>query len=216
MSTKTLEKIAPALILMTRWPAPNRCKSRLSKDIGPIKAALIQRKLTEHTLAVVKAFEKNEFVEVFIAITGIKGKAIKRWGQIQKLKNINPQGEGNLGLRMRRQCLKVQTSKASRSIIIIGADLPSLSKRDLMEALEGLKTHQMVIGPSSDGGYWLLGLSGTLVEPIAIWPFINITWGSDKVFKNTIEQAKSAKINYLVLKEQNDLDQLKDLTPWNK
>ena len=204
----------PALIIMSRWPATNRCKSRLSAEIGSIKASLIQKKLINHTLEVAKVIEKKNLVEIHLAISGIYKNAAKRWSKEIGLTHINNQGEGTLGLRMRRAILKLKSHKLKRDIIIIGTDLPTLCERNLVEALEALKYHQLVIGPSKDGGYWLIGLSQKLLDPLAIWPFINISWGSKEVLKETIRFAKLTNTNYFLLEEQNDLDLEDDLSPW--
>ena len=209
-------KDCPALVLMTRWHAPNRCKTRLSKAIGSTQAALVQQKLSEHTFKVAKALEEKQLVEVFIAVTGISGQSARKWVNSKGFKNMLEQGEGSLGLRMRRQFLKAQQNNKSRTTILIGTDLPTLSERDLIDAIEDLKGNQIVLGPSNDGGYWLIGMSGRLVKPVAIWPFIDIPWGSDRVLMKTLKTARIKKTNYSLLSEQNDLDILKDLDPWIK
>ncbi len=204
----------PALILMTRWPVKNRCKSRLAKDIGANKAALIQERLNEHTFQVAKKLEEKNLVEIFIAISGLSSENSKVWSRENGFKNITSQGKGSLGVKMRRQLLGVQVNNQTRSSIIIGTDLPSLSARDLNEGIELLKENQLVIGPSQDGGYWLIGLAGELLSPPAKWPFRDIPWGSNKVLSETLKLALSKKIDYALLQEKNDIDILEDLDPW--
>ena len=199
---------------MTRWPAINRCKSRLAKEIGPDKAVLIQEKLINHTFKVAKTLEEKNLVEVFISITGISRRSAQRWALKKGFKNINIQGIGNLGLKMRRQVLRRQHRNKTRTTIIIGTDLPTLCQRDIIEAIEDLKYNQIVLGPSIDGGYWLIGLSGELLRPVAIWPFVNIRWGTNMVLEDTLLSAKSQGINYSLLKDRNDIDLEEDLLPW--
>ena len=206
----------PALVLMTRWPAINRCKSRLANSIGPYKAALVQERLINHTFKVAKTLEERNLVEVFIAITGISDGSAQKWAKKIGIKNINTQGLGNLGLKMRRQVLKRQHRNKPRTTIIIGTDLPTLSQRDIIEAIESLKNNQIVLGPSKDGGYWLIGLSKKLLRPVAIWPFINIPWGTNMVLKTTLLSAASQNISYSLLKDKNDIDLEEDLFPWNE
>ena len=69
-----------------------------------------------------------------------------------------------------------------------------------MEAIEILVHKEMVLGPSTDGGYWLIGLSKKLLNPVCIWPFSGIKWGTNKVLKQTIQLAKQNKINYQLLR----------------
>ena len=72
----------------------------------------------------------------------------------------------------------------------------------------------MVLGPSSDGGYWLIGLSTKLINPLPAWIFSGIKWGTDKVLKETIRRAYLNQIDYQLLQTKTDLDNIKDLSPW--
>ena len=90
------------LIVMTRWPAIGRCKRRLANDIGPTKAAWIQHRLTNHTLSVAKELEYIGLFDLRLAITGISLRIAQRSKSLKGLKIIESQGNGSLGLRMRR------------------------------------------------------------------------------------------------------------------
>ncbi len=205
----------PLIILMTKWPAAGRCKSRLAKKIGSKNAAAIQTQLTKHTIAVAKNLEREGLVEIKLAIGGLSSKAEKRWAIREGVKQIGHQGDGSLGLRMRKQILKAQKVNIVRTTILVGSDLPSLGRVDLIKAIEALKEHEIVLGPSRDGGYWLIGLSKKLVKPVPIWPFSGISWGTNKVLKQTIQRAEKERVSYVLLREQNDIDQIEDLAPWN-
>ncbi len=208
----------PALVVMTRWAAAGRCKSRLATKIGAFRAASIQRKLTEHTFSIAKRLEKDGLVEIHLAITGIASKGMNRWVLKEGITTFTFQGMGSLGLRMRRQLIRVQKKnkckKIGQATIFIGTDLPNLCRLDLIQAIEALKTNDLVIGPASDGGYWLLGLSGKMVNPVATWPFCGIPWGTNEVLTKTISLAKLAGNSYALLREQNDIDNVEDLNPW--
>ena len=209
----------PTLILMTRWPAAGRCKKRLAKEIGPIRAAIIQQQLTRHTFSVAKALEKKGMVNIKLSIAGIAPKGIKRWGSKEGIKAVNQQGKGNLGLRMRRQILKAQVSPHSqinygKTTIVIGTDLPNLCQLDLIRAIKYLENYEMVLGPANDGGYWLIGLTGRLVNPVATWPFSGIPWGTDQVLTKTLRLAEQLGTSHTVLNKQNDIDLIEDLAPW--
>jgi len=208
----------PALILMARWPAAGRCKKRLAKNIGSENAALVQSSFIKHTISVAKTIENKGLAEIHLAVSGISSKAANRWGQKQGLTKIFNQGEGGLGLRMRRQVLRAQKTQPNnrygRTTILIGTDLPSLCVLDLTKAIKSLEKNEIVLGPSLDGGYWLIGLTGKLVAPVVSWPFYGIPWGTNQVFMQTIQRAKSEGVNYDFLREQNDIDNIKDLSPW--
>ena len=209
----------PIIIIMTRWPAIGRCKRRLANDIGPTRAAWIQHRLTNHTLSVAKELKHRGLIDLRLGITGISLKIAKRSKCFKGLEIIESQGNGSLGLRMRRLILRAQSQnkwnrKTSRKIILIGSDLPTLCTKDLISSLEALNHYEMVIGPAEDGGYWLLGLSSKLLKPVIHWPFCGIPWGSNKVLNTTTKKADLAGIKYFLLDKKNDLDQLSDLIPW--
>ena len=204
---------------MTRWHAIYRCKSRLSSVIGAYKAAKIQERLTQHTIKVAKEIERNNLAEIKVAIDGIGSRAAKKWATLNKIKTIDIQGQGNLGTKMKRQFLKTHLQKniynqIRTPILLIGTDLPSISYIDLIQALEVLEEKEMVLGPSTDGGYWLIGLSKKLLNPLCTWPFSGINWGTNQVLSKTIELASLNQIDYQLLQTKNDLDNITDLSPW--
>ena len=209
----------PALVVMARWPAAGRCKRRLADNLGIVRAASIQARLTKHTLSVANHLANRGLVELQFAITGLAPKAAKRWAHDQGVSTVELQGKGSLGERMRRQVLRVQQRHhpqitMGRTTLLIGTDLPNLCDRDLLQALEALQEHEFVLGPATDGGYWLLGLSGRLVKPVTRWPFCGIPWGSNQVKQVTLQKAAESGVRPCLLGQQNDLDCLEDLSPW--
>ncbi len=217
--TKFKKNHKPTIVLMTRWHAIYRCKSRLSKDIGAIKAAKIQERLTNHTISVAKKVQKEGLADVKIAIDGIGIKAAKKWALKNEIKTVSIQGHVNLGTKIKRQFLKTHSEKTLSNhipnpILLIGTDLPSISHFDLIEAIKILANKELVLGPSIDGGYWLIGLSNKLLNPLCAWPFSGINWGTDQVLKKTIQLASLNQIDYQLLQTKNDLDNIMDLSPW--
>ena len=204
----------PTVVLMMRWHAINRCKSRLSKDTGAFKAAIIQERLTNHTINVAKRIQNEGHAHIKVAIDGIGIKAAKKWAKSNEIKTVVLQGPGNLGTKMKRQFLKTHSHKNRNPILLIGTDLPSISHFELIQAIQILNEKEMVLGPSSDGGYWLIGLSHKLLNPLCSWPFSGISWGTDKVLQQTIRLASSHQINYQLLQTKNDLDNIMDLSIW--
>jgi len=207
------------IVLMTRWHSIYRCKSRLSKDIGALKAAKIQERLTSNTIKVVKRLQKEGIADIKVAIDGIGIKAAKKWALSNQIKTVTIQGPGSLGTKMKRQFLKTHRKRTNcyqipNPILIIGTDLPSISHVDLIKAIQILDHKEMVLGPSTDGGYWLIGLSNKLLNPLCIWPFSGINWGTNQVLQKTIRLATLNQINYQLLQTKNDLDNILDLSPW--
>ena len=198
---------------MAKWHAYGRCKTRLSRDIGKTNSANVQRKMTEHTVSVAKSIENKGLIDISLAISGIGFKKSKRWSNELGIKKFNLQGRGCLGEKMRRQILinqKVSQAK-KRSIIFIGTDLPDFCHLDLLNTLSKLKKKDLILGPSNDGGYWLIAFSERLLSPYLYLPFIKVKWGRDDVLKQTINNFSSINLKYDFLQRKIDIDTILDI-----
>lgn len=202
--------LPPVLVVMCRWPAFRRCKRRLGASIGPAAAASVQTRLTAHTLAVCSELAGAGLVNLRIAMSGGR----RHPQNAGPWASFSDQGEGGLGLRMRRQLLKAHQSHPHHPLLMIGTDLPDLSRRDLCLAIQALQQHPLVLGPASDGGYWLLGLGPQLATTSPAWLFAGMPWGGDQVLKLTCARAQSRGVMPFLLAERNDIDRLEDLKPW--
>tara|TARA_B100001989_G_scaffold249495_1_gene224903 strand:+ start:653 stop:1261 length:609 start_codon:yes stop_codon:yes gene_type:complete len=198
---------------MAKWHAYGRCKSRLSKDIGKICSAKVQRKMTEHTISVAKSIEKKGLIDISLAISGIGFKKSKRWSNELGIRNFNLQGKGCLGEKMRRQILinKKSYLKKTKNIILIGTDLPDFCHMDILNTLTKLKNNDLILGPSNDGGYWLIAFSEKLLSTELYLPFINIKWSSKDVLKQTFNNFTSIELKYDFLQRKIDIDTLHDI-----
>jgi len=198
---------------MAKWHAYGRCKNRLSKDIGKINSSNVQRKMTEHTVSVAKFLEKKGLIDISLAISGLGLKKSKRWSDELGIKNFNLQGRGCLGEKMRRQILinKKLSFTKPRNIIFIGTDLPDFCHIDLLNTIEKLKKNDLILGPSNDGGYWLIAFSKSLLSTDLYLPFINIKWGREKVLKQTINNLSSMKLKLDFLHRKIDIDTIMDI-----
>lgn len=199
---------------MTKWPRYGHCKTRLSKDVGKKNALLIQIMMLQHTISVAKSlFEKN-ILDISLAISGIGFNSSKRWCQQLGLKDFYLQGKGSLGERMRRQILKHQKHSflnKERPLIFIGTDLPNLCHLELIETISRLKSSQVVIGPSTDGGYWLIAFSAKILSNNLFHPFIDIKWSTSNVLQKTIDNLNKINLKVDYLNNKIDVDNIHDL-----
>ena len=204
---------------MTKWPRYGHCKTRLSKDIRKKNALLIQIMMLQHTISVAKfLFEKN-ILDICLAISGIGFNSSKRWCQNLGIKEFYLQGRGSLGERMRRQMLKHQKHSSStkdRPLIFIGTDLPNLCHVELQETIYRLKSSEVVIGPSNDGGYWLIAFSAKMLSNNLINPFIDIPWSTSNVLQKTIDNLKKGNIKIDYLNTKIDIDNILDLVQFTQ
>jgi hypothetical protein len=120
------------------------------------------------------------------------------------------QGDGDLGQRMERAFQK-NFQKKCRHVVLVGTDCPQMTAFHVKEAFFALKIHDVVIGPSEDGGYYLIGLSQIVPEL-----FVSIEWGTEKVFEKTMERAKQRNLSVRVLGRLSDVDTPDDLPVWDK
>jgi len=127
---------------------------------------------------------------------------------------FNLQGKGCLGEKMKRQIIinkKFCTQHKINNIIFIGTDLPDLCHQDLLNTLRDFQQNDLILGPSNDGGYWLIGLSEKIMSSHIYLPFINIKWGTKNVLQNTIDNFASTKFKYKFLDKKIDIDTIIDI-----
>ena len=199
---------------MAKWPRFGSCKTRLSKDIGKRNALRIQNKMLNHTLSVSNYLKEQEVAEINIAITGIGLNSSKRWCKDLGINNFYFQGKGCLGEKMKRQLVKSQRNLRNhqkKNIIFIGTDLPNLSHIDIVKTISKLEKKDVVLGPSNDGGYWLIAFSQRFITKNNYLPFINIKWSSSDVLKKTVDNFSQQKINIDFLDTKIDIDTLQDI-----
>ena len=199
---------------MTKWHGFGRCKTRLSKDIGKINSSRVQSSMTKHTISVAKSLEAKGLICISLAITGLGFKNSKRWSTELGIKNFTLQGKGCLGEKMKRQVLinkKFCFQEKIKNIIFIGTDLPDLCELDLLSTIKELKNNDLILGPSTDGGYWLIAFSRKILSTYLYLPFIGITWSGENVLKNTINNFSSINLKHKLLKTKTDIDRVIDI-----
>jgi len=193
------------VVLMARWPAPGRCKSRLAADLGAVRAAAVQQRLLRHSVTVLEQVSGSLACQTRLALAGAGPRAGRR---LASGVSLVLQGGGGLGTRMQRQ-FAAGFAQRCRQVVLIGSDLPALDSVDLADAFAALEQAPLVLGPANDGGYWLVGLS----QPSPSL-FAGIPWGSERVLAHTLTRARGLQLPWLLLRQQADLDRLADLDPW--
>ena len=199
---------------MAKWHGFGRCKTRLAKDIGKTNSAKVQSVMTKHTITVAKHLQKFKPIDVSIAVSGLGKKNCRRWSKELGIKKFNLQGKGCLGEKMKRQIIihkKFCTQSKIKNIIFIGTDLPDLCHLDILRTIKELKQNDLILGPSNDGGYWLIGLSPKILSKNLYLPFINIRWSKENVLQNTIDNFASTKLKYKLLDKKIDIDTMIDI-----
>jgi rSAM/selenodomain-associated transferase 2/rSAM/selenodomain-associated transferase 1 len=194
------------VILFCRYPVPGRTKTRLIPVLGRTGAAELQRRLTEETLSKVKRFARRYSAAVEVCSDG-ELKKVGRW--LGPGVHLSRQPEGNLGSRM-KAAFDRAFGNGCRRVVLHGADVPGMRGAHLEEAFGALSEHDLVLGPSTDGGYWLIGLSRS--EDL----FRGMAWGDDRVFRETLLRARERGLRTHLLEPLTDVDtpvQLREVLP---
>ncbi|MDX1719966.1 MAG: TIGR04282 family arsenosugar biosynthesis glycosyltransferase, partial [Salegentibacter mishustinae] len=116
-------------------------------------------------------------------------------------KNLQ-KGKG-LGERM-KNAFQEGFKNGYQNIIIIGSDLYDLQQEDLEKAFQLLREKDAVIGPATDGGYYLLGMNQIFPEV-----FEDKEWGTSSVLEDTLKDLKGK--NIALLEARNDVDYYSDI-----
>ena len=117
------------------------------------------------------------------------------------------QGEGDLGDRIARAVATAFHEKIRR-VLVIGADCPTATADVLGAALDALKSHDVVVGPATDGGYYLIGFNRDAYSKKV---FDGISWGTEKVFTETLDNIEDAGLTVHTLPQWRDIDTYADL-----
>ncbi len=188
--------LAPRLILFARFPVAGECKTRLIPALGAEGAASLHRHLTERTIGVML----KTGVPVTLAFTGAAQSDFEHWlgHDVTLVKQV----DGDLTAKL-LACLN------PAPVIFFGADTPDLGTHHVVAAITGLQTHDVVIGPAEDGGYYLIAMRNALPELLTDMP-----WSTEQVMTETLARLTRLGIAPLLLETLSDCDRPEDLARW--
>ncbi len=190
-----------ALLIFARYPRQGRVKTRLASRFDPPSILELYRAFLLDTLAWTARVPVTRYL--FLAdCTAEESASLASGDPLFEGIRLRRQEGDDLGERMWNAFETVWP--ASRSVVFLGADTPALPARLVRDGLRLLRRRPVVIGPSTDGGYYLLGLSAPL--PVL---FEEIDWGSPRVLEQTLGRLDEA--SYSLLPVQPDVDTPGDL-----
>jgi rSAM/selenodomain-associated transferase 2/rSAM/selenodomain-associated transferase 1 len=192
------------VILMGRYPVPGQTKTRLIRATGALGAAELQRHMTERCLDTVTAAHSPDWVTFHYS--GGSHDQVARWLGRYGIA-LKPQQGEDLGQRM-QWAIDHALNGDKGPVVVVGTDLPELSGDHLQSAFDALKDNDLVIGPSRDGGYWLIGMSRRMEI------FDGIDWGTSRVLAQTRAIANRLGLSMALLPVMNDIDTAADLKAW--
>jgi rSAM/selenodomain-associated transferase 1 len=194
---------ANALAIMAKAPVPGLVKTRLVPPLTHEQAAELYRALLADQLEHLKdidgvarylAYTPNDAAAMMCELGGDAYAYIA-------------QRSDDLGQRMNQLCVDLW-HLGHRNVVLIGSDLPALPLAILDEAFTRLSSaeHKVVLGPSQDGGYYLIGMN----QPTPAL-FANMTWGHDQVLAETTARLRRLGVSFALLPSWFDIDTLDDI-----
>jgi len=191
---------ADQLHMFAKYWAPGSVKTRLARAIGAAAASRLYREMLVTLLRRldqladrrVLVYWPPERMSSFAAVAG------SRWC-------LEPQVEGDLGARMKQHLAHCLASGARR-VVLIGSDSPTLPTARIREAFSLLRDYPLVLGPTHDGGYYLIGLRDIL-PPV----FEGVAWGTPQVWPDTIRRLQASGHPHAELTPWYDVDDQADL-----
>jgi uncharacterized protein len=183
--------------IFAKAPWPGQVKTRLAAETTPVWAAHVADIMLHETVQRTAAMDAKRIL-VFAPDS-----AHSFFEQEFPGLQLEPQGDGDLGQRMQR-FLEQQLHGEARQVVVLGTDSPTVPLSYFHQAFAMLDSADVVVGPATDGGYYLIGCSSHVP---AI--FEGIAWGGSSVFEDTITRLP-ATCRLALLPPWYDVDTLAD------
>jgi len=182
------------LIVFLKAPRQGAVKTRLAETMGAVEACVAYQRLVKTLLSQLADLENVELCFTpDDASSEIKPWARPTW-------RLTTQGSGELGCRL-VQAFRRAFDEGAKRVVIIGSDCPEIDVKDIQAAWTALLSHDVVLGPATDGGYWLIGLQAPHPEL-----FTGIPWSTHEVLQQTLERTQTAGLKTCLLRELADVD----------
>lgn len=196
-----------ALIVFARAPRLGQVKTRLAASLGDEGALSIYRQMAEGIWARLRQAQSQGAFSLWLCFDPPESESqIRIW--LKGADRYLPQAHGNLGRRL-VSAIAEAFSIGHREVSVIGTDAPATTPRRVAEAFLGLAPGRIVLGPSLDGGFYLMALSkfqpdiGSLLE--------EIPWSSPDTLAALIGGLHDLGFGVELLPEARDIDTLEDL-----
>lgn len=183
------------LVIMVKVPIAGRVKTRLTRSIGIGPATTFYRHATFCLATRLASPRRWSLVLAVAPDAQMRSPALPSGARRMR------QGNGDLGQRLQR----VFDDVPRGPVIVIGSDVPDISQVDIAQAFRVLEGHDAVIGPSPDGGYWLIGMRR---RPRRLKPFCNIRWSTHEARSGTLRNLAGSRVCFV--REMPDIDDGED------
>ena len=190
------------LLFFIKNPGRGKVKTRLASAIGDKTAAKLYRRFL---LEILFTLNRGTFLFYLCYSPESLLSDLKDWLGDHYL--YMPQRGENLGERMKNGFVEAFSMNFKR-VVLIGSDIPDLPLEFIEEAFNSLGEKDAVIGPSFDGGYYLIGFRDKTFSPKV---FEDIPWSTEKVFEETMKVLEKERLTVHTLQLLRDIDTIEDL-----
>ena len=193
-----------SLVIFARAPRPGHVKTRIAAQLGAMAAVEIYRSLAEQTIAMARM---GTGYGVTIEYSPRDSESLMRdWlgGSL----SLRPQCDGDLGARM-AAAIDEEFARGAQRVVLIGTDCPGLTFSLIESAFVSLEQTDVVLGPATDGGYYLVGVARPYPEI-----FQDVPWSSPTTLCVTLDRARERKLRVSLLDELADIDTADDWRAW--
>lgn len=186
------------LLIFVKHPASGKVKTRLAATIGDESALSVYKGLLNITEQITRNINAEREVHYGDQIT-------KEDVFASELFHKKLQIKGDLGEKM--QAAFAESFQAGyERVVIIGSDCPLLEPSHIQACFDKLRDYDVVFGPATDGGYYLLGMRKPVLDL-----FVGINWSTPTVLRDSQEKLKKQKLTFVSLETLSDVDEEKDL-----
>jgi uncharacterized protein len=190
------------ILLFIKAPVRGHVKSRLAAAIGEEAALELYKNFI---LDIIDTMKTTGYPFSICYYPPDAGPEVSSW--LAGPYRLMPQQGNDLGERMENAFIRCFSEGFERAILI-GSDLPDLAPAVLREAMASLAEHDVVIGPASDGGYYLIGFHKYTLMPRV---FHGMPWSTETVFQKTMAILKNSTLSLAQAPKWNDVDTVEDL-----
>lgn len=167
------------LVVFARTPRFGTVKRRLAADLGALRALAFYR---TQLWSLLRRVGRDRRWTTWLAVT--PDRAALRPSHWPAGTRRLPQGPGDLGARMARVMAPPPGGLPRGAVVIIGSDIPGIRPAHIAAAFRTLGRHDVVFGPATDGGYWLVGARRRPVSPQRL--FDGVRWSSQHTLADTL------------------------------